>query len=75
MNRDWKRVVFSFEFGDDADQPCPQCAEFDGCCDCPGPNSEAEDGTPFEFKEVHGVMFARPPRGYDWSGERILDGT
>ena len=75
MKRNWKQVVFSFEFGEDADQPCPQCAEFDGCCDCPGPNSETEDGTPFEFKEVHGVMFARPPRGYDWSGERFSDGT
>jgi hypothetical protein len=30
MKRDWKQVVFSFEFGEDADQPCPQCAEFDG---------------------------------------------
>lgn len=54
----WKRVVFTFEFGEDG--LCPVCNQEHGECECPGPNSEHEDGTPYQFKEVDGVLYAKP---------------
>jgi hypothetical protein len=65
----WKRVVFSFEFGDN--DLCPECYAQDGECECPGPHSETEDGLPFVFKVTGGVMLARPPFGYDWDGVKL----
>jgi hypothetical protein len=65
MNRIWKRVVFSCEFGEDG--ICPECGEQDGECQCPGPHSETDDGTPYEFKEVDGVLYAQPPNGYTYT--------
>jgi len=63
MKRPWKRVVFTAEFGEDQELPCPECGEYaDGDCQCPGPNSETEDGRPYEFKEQGGVLYARPPK-------------
>jgi hypothetical protein len=58
MSSQWKRVVFSFEF--DEDGICPHCGEQDGECECPGPHSESEDGTPYIFKDVDGIMYAKP---------------
>lgn len=62
MDRPWKRVVFTFEFGEDQENPCPSCGEYVDGCECPGPNSETDDGEPYEFKEVDGVMYAREPK-------------
>ena len=56
---DWKRVVFSFEFGEDG--ICPECGEQDGECQCLGPHSETEDGRPYLLKEVDGIMYAKAP--------------
>lgn len=56
----WKRVVFTAEFGEDL--ICPECGEQDEECDCPGPTSETNDGEPYEFKEIDGVLYARPPQ-------------
>jgi hypothetical protein len=56
---EWQRVVFSFEFQDGI---CPQCGEEDGECQCPGPHSETEDGDPYIYTEIDGVLYAKPPR-------------
>lgn len=69
--REWKKVVFSAEFGDEG--MCPECGESDGECQCPGPNSETDDGHPFEFKETADYFMARPPKGYGWEGEKLED--
>jgi len=56
---EWQRVVFSFEF---VDGICPQCGEEDGECECPGPHSETEDGEPYIYMEIDGVLYAKQPR-------------
>ena len=60
IHNEWKRVVFSFEFGEDC--ICPYCGESDGECECPGPHSETEDGEPYIYMEEDGIMYAKPPR-------------
>jgi hypothetical protein len=59
-SNNFKRVVFSFEFGEDG--ICPYCKEQDGECQCPGPHSETDEGEPFEFTEKDGILYARPPQ-------------
>jgi hypothetical protein len=59
-HNEWKRVVFSFEFGEDC--ICPYCGKLDYECECPGPHSETQDGKPYIYMEADGIMYAKPPR-------------
>lgn len=64
---EWRRVVFTGEFGEAYDKPCPRCGEYIDGCMCPGPTMETNDGELFEYKEEEGVMYARPPASTDWN--------
>lgn len=59
--KEWRRVVFACEFGEDGNFPCPVCGYYDGQCECPGPTMETEDGRPFLYMEIDGVLYAKEP--------------
>jgi hypothetical protein len=58
----WKKVIYladcTFADWDDDREVaiCPVCKIDYADCDCPGPHQDDE----FEYKEIKGVMFARP---------------
>jgi hypothetical protein len=60
MSSTWVKVVFAADL--DKHGHCPQCWIERGevidyaDCPCPGPTQEEE----FEYKQVRGVLFARP---------------
>lgn len=58
----WKPVTFTAMFGEKYDQPCPHCGEYIDGCMCPVPTMETDDEVPYEYREIDGVLYARPPQ-------------
>lgn len=52
----WRRVVFAAECVGPDQALCPVCGVDYAECPCPGPTMEEE----FEYREMNGVLWARP---------------
>lgn len=62
----FRKVVFADEciyedWDEDRECPtCPNCLIDYSECDCPGPTQEDENDEPYEYKEINGVLYAKP---------------